>query len=53
MTEDCVPCQCQGTVDDDFLAEGGGDDVKSSAEGSKDIAVDQAADRVEPSSFPR
>ena len=35
-------------MDDNFLAESGGDDVKSSAKWFKDILVDQAADRIEP-----
>jgi hypothetical protein len=40
--------ETEGTVDDDFLAQRGGDDVEAAAEGGEDELVDGAADAVEP-----
>ena len=41
----------QGAMHDDFLSERGWDDVKLSPERPEDIAIDQAADRIEPKTF--
>ena len=39
---ECIAGDGEGTVDDDFLAEGGGDDVVMSAEWWEDIAIGQS-----------
>ena len=50
---DGVAGECQRAMHHDFLAKRGRDDVESPPEWSEDIAVDQAADRIEPKSFRR
>ncbi len=47
----CIAGDGEGTVDDDGLAEGGGDDVVMSAEGWEHLVVGEFPDRVEPVLF--
>ncbi len=41
-------CQGEGTMDDDFLTQAGGNDLEAAPKWREDILLDEATDRVEP-----
>ena len=51
MRDECIAGDGEGTVDDDGLAEGGRDDVVTSAEGWEHVMVGEFPDWVEPVVF--